>query len=170
MKAMSVFTSLPSFTGPTFFGLEELHLLGQGVAKHVYELLTVSLRKGHNHAVKLLYKPTDKELKEKNLCKSEWPYTFHIAPQNLDELGKLVEKSRETIPSTFASKWENPITQSGGNRGVDWLDFFLYIVPTLFVPALTNKDARRPLLCLSKACAAALKWEITESDLRRLEK
>jgi hypothetical protein len=35
MNATSVFSSLPTFTGVTFFGLEELHLFDQGIAKHV---------------------------------------------------------------------------------------------------------------------------------------
>lgn len=117
------------------------------------------------------YLPSDEELEEKNLNNAnQWPYTFHIPKQDLENIGKLIEKSRPNIPSTFNSKWDNPIVKSGGNRGVDWLDFFLYMVPTLFVPALTNSQARRPLLILAKSCAAVLKWEIKHVDLLRLQK
>jgi hypothetical protein len=129
------------------------------------------MNKSYNKAVALKYSPTEQELEEHGLnTASQWPYTFNIPKSKLSEIGILVERSRSTIPSTFASKWENPIIQSGGNRGVDWIDFFLYMVPTLFVPALTHRAARKPLLCLSKACAAVLKWEVKEDDLLRLEK
>lgn len=133
-------------------------------------MLTVSLKKDYNKAVPLKYVPTQEEMDERNLTASEWPYTFYIPPGKLHEIGLLIQRSRSTVPSTFMSKWENPIVQSGGNRGVDWLDFFLYMVPTLFVPALANNDAKAPLLYLSKACAVALKWEIKETDIRRLQK
>lgn len=129
------------------------------------------MNKSYNKAIPLKYSPTEEELEENNLTSaSQWPYTFDIPKNKLSEIGILVERSRSTVPSTFSSKWENPIVQSGGNRGVDWIDFFLYMVPTLFVPALTHRDARKPLLCLAKACAAVLKWEMTENDLIRLEK
>ena len=74
------------------------------------------------------------------------------------------------MPTTFSSKWENPIEQSGGNRGVDWIDFLLHMVPTVFLPALTNDNAKKPLLSLTKACAVVLKWRITENDLSMVKK
>ena len=60
--------------------------------------------------------------------------------------------------------------QSGGNRGVDWIDFLLYMIPTYFIPALTLEEAKMPLLFLTKACAVALKWKITEDDLTMMKK
>ena len=166
-----LFASLPTFTHPTFFAIEELHCIGQGVAKHVYELLTVSINKSYNKAIPLKYAPTDMELLEKGISSaSDWPYTFHILKNDLIEIGNLVELSRATVPTTFSSKWENPIEQSGGNRGVDWIDFLLHMVPTVFLPALTNDNAKKPLLSLTKACAVVLKWRITENDLSMVKK
>lgn len=131
----------------------------------------MALDKKHNHSTGLRYNPTEKEVEEKGLgSASEWPYTFDIPEDKLLEIGSLIEASRSTVPSMFSSKWENLIKQSGGNRGVDWIDFLLYMVPTLFVPALTHTATKKPLLLLSKACARALKWEITSTDLAAIEK
>lgn len=145
-------------------------MIGQGIAKHVFELLTVALGKSYNHSTGLKYIPTKQELEDKQLKnETDWPYTFDIPEHKLVEIGSLIEGSRATIPSVFSSKWENLIKQSGGNRGVDWIDFLLYMVPTLFVPALTHEATKKPLLLLSKACARALKWEITSTDLSAIE-
>lgn len=166
-----MFTSLPTFTHPTFFALEELHLIGQGIAKHVYDLLTVSMKKTYNKAIALKYAPTDKELEEENITSAnDWPFSFEISKDKLIEIGNFIELSRPTVPTTFSSKWENPIEQSGGNRGVDWIDFLLYMVPTTFVPALQHHNAKKPLLFLCKACAVALKWRITKDDLTMMKK
>ncbi|KAG2191063.1 hypothetical protein INT47_012048, partial [Mucor saturninus] len=146
-----LFTSLPTFTHPTFFALEELHLIGQGIAKHVYA-------------------PTEEELEEENITSAiDWPFTFEIPKDKLIKIGNFIELSRPTVPTTFSSKWENPIEQSGGNRGVDWIDFFLYMVPTTFVPALLHNNVKKPLLFLCKACAVALKWRITREDLTMMK-
>lgn len=122
--------------------------------------------KSYNKAIALKYTPTNAELRAAGLSSDkQWPYTFDIEQVKLTKIGELVEASRSTVPSNFSSKWENPVTQSGGNRGVDWIDFLLYMVPTVFVPALINNNAKKPLLDLSNACAMALKWRITQDDL-----
>ena len=151
MDRPSIFSTLPSFTGVTFFGLEELHMFGQGIAKHVYELLTTAYR--HNTCHKLIV--TEKK-----------KFPFFISKISLLKIDALVNLSRETIPSTYDSKWKNPVVNIGGIRGVDWLDIFLHMVPTLFVPALVNKAAQRPLMCLVRACSLVLKWEVDEATLR----
>lgn len=166
-----LFVSLPSFTHPTGFALEDLHLVGQGLAKHVFDLLTVSMNKSYNKCIALRYTPSQDELEDEGIASaSNWPFTFDIPKEKLIEIGKLVELSRATVPSTFNSKWENPIEQSGGNRGVDWIDFLLYMVPTVFVPALEHDHARKPLLFLTKVCAVALKWRVTQDDLSMMKK
>lgn len=148
-----------------------MHCIGQGVAKHVYELLTVTLKKSYNKAVALKYAPTDDELLEEGIdSAANWPYTFDIPKEKLEQIGKLIELSRATVPTTFSSKWENPIEQSGGNRGVDWIDFLLYMVPTVFLPALTHNNVKKPLLSLIKACAVALNWRVTKVDLLMMKK
>ncbi|KAG2204467.1 hypothetical protein INT47_005258 [Mucor saturninus] len=161
-----LFTSLPTFTHPTFFALEELHLIGQGIAKHVFELLTVLMKKTYNKAIALRYAPTEGELEEENITSAiDLHFTFGISKDKLIKIGNFIKLSRPTVPTTFSSKWENPIEQSVGNRGVDWIDFLVYMVPTAFVPALLHNNVKKPLLVLCKPCAVALKWRITREDL-----
>ena len=148
MKSATVFTSLPTFTGVTFFGLEELHLFGQGIAKHVYKLLTVPYRPSNSCSNVI-----GDDIKK---------YTFYISKNKLIEIDTLVNASRETIPSTFDSKWKDSVAVYHGNRAVDWMGIFLHMIPTLFVPVLVNKAAKCPLLCLVRACSIILKWEVNE--------
>ena len=136
-----------------FFSLEELHLFGQGIAKHLFELLTTSTK--DNSCSKL--------------AKDRKNYTSHIPKKDLMTINKLINASRATIPSSFSSKWKDPVTNTVGNRAVDWLDIFLYMVPTVFVLALTNKAARFPLLCLVRACSLILKWDVTEQTLKEFD-
>lgn len=56
-----------------------------------------------------------------------------------------------------------------GVRAVDWLDFLLYVVPTLVVPYLPSTSAKKALLALVKGCALALQWRLTEDLLREME-
>jgi hypothetical protein len=148
-----------------------MHLIGQGIAKHVFEMLTVTMGKEYNKAINTKYKPTDEELELKGFTSDkQWPYTFEIPKESLVIIGRLVEASRITVPTTFASKWENPIINSGGKRAVDWIDILLYMVPTLFVPALKQERSKKPLLALTKAAALSLKWELHHEDLVLMER
>jgi hypothetical protein len=127
--------------------------------------------KHYNKAINTQYKPTEEELIDAG-CRSEkdWPYTFYIESKDLIKVGKLVEASRATVPTTFASKWENPVVKSGGKRSVDWIDILLYIIPTLFVPELKQESSRKPVLALVNAAALSLKWELHHEDLTQMEK
>jgi hypothetical protein len=148
-----------------------MHLIGQGIAKHVFEMLTVTMGKDYNKAINTKYKPTDEELeREGYTSEKQWPYTFNIPKESLMTIGKLIEASRVTVPTTFASKWENPIIKSGGKRAVDWVDILLYMVPTMFVPALNQERSKKPLLALTKAAALSLKWELDHEDLAMIER
>ncbi|KAL0580229.1 hypothetical protein ABG067_008579, partial [Albugo candida] len=97
INAQSIFSTLPTFTGATFFGLEELHLIGQGFAKHVYELLTVSMGNKSNKCAALKYKSEDDDLTEEESM-NEFDYTFDIPKEELNKIGRLIQKSRKTIP------------------------------------------------------------------------
>ena len=95
----------------------------------------MNMNKDYNKAIPLKYIPTDAEKKENRIKNDkDWPYTFDIPKAKLKEIGELVELSRPSIPTTFSSKWENPIVQSGGNRGVDWIDFLLYMLLAYTLP------------------------------------
>lgn len=148
-----------------------MHLLGQGIAHHIFDMLTVDMGKDYNTAINIRYQPNEEELETASLDSPiKWPYTFLIPKEALVKIGRLVEASRSTIPTTFSSKWEDPIVKSGGKRAVDWIEIFLYMIPTLFVPELVQHSAKEPLVNLTKAAALALKWELSLEDLNLMDK
>lgn len=133
-----------------------MHLIGQGVAKHLYELITVSLGKKNSCS---------------GLVNPDVQYTFDIPKATLQSLGYLVGDSLDTVPSSFTGKWVDPITgYKGGNRAVDWIDFMFHMLPTVFVPHLPNQKVKDAVNDLVLACRLALQWEITENDLNIIKR
>ena len=148
---------MPSFNGPAYFGLEEMHLFGQGLGKTLFDLITISLKKSYNSSLKLI--ESDPEL-----------FPFYIEKQNLIEIGMLIENLKTTVPVSFNSKWVNPVKNSGGNRTVDYFNFSLYQLPTCFVPFFVNKRSKKSVLNLVKACQLCLKWSIMSEELKTIKK
>lgn len=101
--------------------------------------------------------------------KSTNDYPFYISKQKLKLIGESIAKSRKFIPTSFQGSFDDIITKTDGTRAVDWLDFLLYIVPTLIVPYLPNEGVKRALLALVKGCSIALQWEITEQLINEME-
>lgn len=157
IRSTPIFCELLSFDGPAFFGLDEMHLLGQGLGKTMYDLVTISLGKSYNSAMKLV--GDDPKLSP-----------FYIEKNILVKIGQQIERSKTTVPVSFNSKWVDPIKNSGGNRAVDYFNFLLYQLPTSFVPFFQNKRSRKPVLNLVKACQLCLQWSITTEELALIKK
>ena len=88
----------------------------------------------------------------------------------MTDVGKCIEMSRSKIPVSFQGSWDNLIAKTDGARAVDFLDFLLFVVPTLIVPLFRSAPVRRALLNLVKGCAIALQWELTDSNINEMEK
>ncbi|OAD81297.1 hypothetical protein PHYBLDRAFT_161912 [Phycomyces blakesleeanus NRRL 1555(-)] len=127
---LSIYTQLSTFSGSSFFALDELHLIARGIGKLVYDPITVTLTK----ETKFYYTHPDNTL---NTTK----YAFHIPRADL----------------------------INGTCAVDWLDFLLYIVPTLVMPYLPNRAVKTALLSLMNGCALALQWTLTSELLDEME-
>ncbi|KAK4513049.1 uncharacterized protein ATC70_000086 [Mucor velutinosus] len=170
IKGPSIFTTLKSFpANPSFYGLDTLHLLSIGLAKHLYELLSSPL---HPSKFDNRYKPSIEELKEAKLDKaSAWPYTFDLDPKVLAKIGQYVAQSKKTIPTTFNAPF-NDIFAPGGvtnYRAVDYEEFMIFIVPALIAPHYPD-SIRKPLLGIVKVAALVLqKNELHASDLQFIE-
>lgn len=150
-----------TFSGSSFFGLDELHLIARGIGKHIYELITVDLDiKNNTH---YFYTKSDN-------TKSSEGYPFYIPKANLRKIGETIAKSRQYIPTSFQGSFDNLIAKTDGTRAVDWLDFLLYIVPTLVVPYLSNRVVQKALLALVKGCALALQWNLTDELINEMER
>jgi hypothetical protein len=94
-------------------------------------------------------------------------YPFDVGADMLEMAGKDMEASKATIPAAhFDGNWCNVVDRNG--RGVDRLDFLLYVVPTLLIPRLNaDRTARHIKTILNQlviACHICLQWEITEDE------
>ncbi|OAD74819.1 hypothetical protein PHYBLDRAFT_61130 [Phycomyces blakesleeanus NRRL 1555(-)] len=134
----SIYIQLSTFSGSSFFALDELHLITRGIGKLVYDLITVTLTK----ETKFYYTHPDNTL-------NTTEYPFHIPRADLVTIGNCITSSRKYIPTSFQGSFDNVFAKIDGIRAVDWLDFLLYLVPTLVVPYLSNRAVKTALLSLT---------------------
>ncbi|OAD81231.1 hypothetical protein PHYBLDRAFT_73842 [Phycomyces blakesleeanus NRRL 1555(-)] len=134
----SIYTQLSTFSGSSFFALDELHLIARGIGKFVYDLITVTLTK----ETKFYYTHPDNTL-------NTTEYPFHIPRADLVTIGNCITSSRKYIFTSFQGSFDNVFAKIDGTLTVDWLDFLLYLVPTLFVPYLPNRAVKTALLSLT---------------------
>lgn len=153
---------MTTFSGSTFFGLDELHLIARGIGKQVYDLVTVANLPSSQMSLFYYTNP--------NHTKNTESYPFFISKRDLKAIGECISQSRKYVPTSFQGSFDNVIAKTDGTRAVDWLDFLLYIVPTIIVPYLPNSSVKKALLSLVKGCALALQWTLTESLLDEMER
>ncbi|OAD65390.1 hypothetical protein PHYBLDRAFT_176157 [Phycomyces blakesleeanus NRRL 1555(-)] len=154
----SIYTQLSTFSESSFFALDELHLIARGIGKLVYDLITVTLTK----ETKFYYTHPDNTL-------NTIEYPFHIPRADLVTIGNCITSSQKYIPTSFQGSFDNVFAKINGIHAVDWLDFLLYLVPTLVVPYLPNRAVKTALLSLVKGCALALQWTLTSELLDEME-
>ena len=153
---------MTTFSGSTFFGLDELHLIARGIGKQMYELITVAnLPAGQDS----IFYYTDS-----NGNKNKEDYPFFVPKKNLKVIGDNITISRKFIPTSFQGSFDNVFSKIDGTRAVDWLDILLYIVPTIVVPYLPNTEVKNAVLSLVKGCALALQWTLTEDLIIEMDK
>ena len=96
-------------------------------------------------------------------------YPFLISKANLKRIGECITQSRQTIPVSFQGSFHNVFEKIEGTRAVDWLDFLLYIVPTLVVPYLPTVASKKATLALVKGCALSLQWDISPEQIEQIK-
>lgn len=146
-------SSMVTFKGVSFFLGDEMHLVCRGISALVYNLLDPKSNSK--------FYDIDPETSDKI-------YTFellHSSPNIMTNIGKLVKKSRVNIPHTFEGSWDDIV---GFYRAVDYLDFFLYVVPTIIVPLLKVDSTKSALMDLINGCMIALQWDISSSDINKM--
>ncbi|OAD71751.1 hypothetical protein PHYBLDRAFT_72820 [Phycomyces blakesleeanus NRRL 1555(-)] len=149
---------LSTFSRSSFFALDELHLVARGIGKHIYNLITVSLTK----ETKFFYTHPDDTL-------STTEYPFFIPRTGLVTIGNCITSSRPYISVLFQGSFDNVFSIIDSTHAVDWLDFLLYIVPTLVVPFLPNRAVKTAVLSLVKGCALTLQWTLTSELLDEMD-
>lgn len=151
---------MDTFSGSSFFGLDEMHLIARGIGHQIYELITVGLDLRNN---------THYFYVNNRGKKTHEGYPFYISKNNLKKIGASISESRQFVPTSFQGSFDNVINKTEGTRAVDWLDFLLYIVPTLVVPHLPNRTVRKAVLSLVKGCTIALQWALTNELIDEIE-
>ena len=97
-------------------------------------------------------------------------YTFSLPKRDILSVGTCIELSRSKIPVSFQGSWSNLILSTEGARAIDYIDFLLYVVPTLLVPLFNKVATRKALLALVKGCSIALQWDLDENLIVEMEK
>ncbi|KAG2200803.1 hypothetical protein INT47_001334 [Mucor saturninus] len=92
----SVFSELSTFSGSSFFSLDQLHLIARGIGKHLYDLITIEISKDQ----KCYYTKRDKTVSIAN-------YPFYISRSNLDVIGDCITSSRKHVPVSFQGSFDN---------------------------------------------------------------
>jgi hypothetical protein len=83
--------------------------------------------------------------------------------------GEDMSASRRYIPRMhFNGKWDNLMARRGG-RAVDYMDFLLYVVPTLLIPRMNSDRIAQPTKTIMNnliiACHLSTRWDITHEDI-----
>ena len=149
----SLIGSLPTFTGTPFFLGDEMHLIGRGLGTLVYCLL-------HPQKNQKFYDTIVG-------CKN---YTFELITQDgkiFDSIDEKVNQSRVNIPSAFEGTWNSAV---GISRAVDYIDFLLYVVPTIILPLVRSSQSRTALMNLVEGCSIALQWRISREDILKMKR
>ena len=157
----NIFARLPTFNGSSFYGLDEMHLIGLGIGKLIHALIVLS--NTETDTTKYYSKNADGSFQ-----KDQFP--FSLPKRDVLLAGKCIEASRSKIPVSFQGSWDNLIQKTAGARAIDYIDFLLYVVPTLLVPLLPMAPARKALLSLVKGCSIALQWDLNEELIVEMEK
>lgn len=137
-----------------------MHLIARGIGKLVYDLTMTSIT---NDRLFYYTETTDHTVILDN-------YPFYISKDKLTAIGNSISNSRQYIPTSFQGSFENIICRCDGVRAVDWLDYLLYIVPTIVVPCLSGDSCKKAVLSLVRGCALALQWELNEDDINALDR
>ena len=138
-----------------------MHLLGHGIGKLIHKLIVLS---NTTTTVSRYYvkNAVGSYLKDR--------YTFSLKKRDILLAGKCIELSRSKIPVSFQGSWDNLLHKTDGARAIDYIDFLLYVVPTLLVPLFAKAATRKALLALVKGCAIALQWDLNEAMIVEMEK
>ncbi|SAM09683.1 hypothetical protein [Absidia glauca] len=145
----SAVARLPTFTGPHFFGLDEMHMIGHGLSKMLLALFQPSQS---NPMV------VDGDNRRN--------YPFFLGPLMMSSVGQDMLCSQPDIPESFFNGiWDDIDKYPGSARAVDWMDFLLFAVPTLIVPSLHHSDARQVINNLIKSIHLCLSWKLSSARI-----
>lgn len=104
---------------------------------------------------------------------NESEYPFELSNHAFDALAKSVAYSRQLIPaSAFKGSWIKLDVNSSKSlfRSSEWHDWLLYSFPTLVCAQYDNPIIRKGFLCLVRGISLSLQFQITQENLKEIEK
>ncbi|SAL97833.1 hypothetical protein [Absidia glauca] len=122
----SMISYYPGFKGPSFFGLDEMHLFGQNLAKRIRDYFVPATSTLINvFCFNLpwlfqLYKRISLSVRP-HTDRNQNKYPFQLQGVTLSQVGLSMVSSRPDIPlAHFDGNWGNPVERANA-RAVDWL-------------------------------------------------
>ncbi|KAG2223176.1 hypothetical protein INT45_011522 [Circinella minor] len=143
------FAQLKSFHGYSFFGLDELHLIGANVMKRIWQMVSGDFATDVNTTILL----------PKQACSA---------------IGSAITESSATIPSAiFEGSFRDVYQKAGLMRSVDWIMFLQAVVPTLVFERLVEEymssaEQVDAIMSLVIGCTLALQWNIDQNNLAKI--
>ncbi|KAI8093610.1 uncharacterized protein BX664DRAFT_111023 [Halteromyces radiatus] len=127
------------------------HLLGHGLAKQLKDLF------GSPNVNEMI--------PDRNIAGGAWKkFPFFLDGIKLVNVGEAMLSSRCNIPfDIFGGNWNDIIARKG--RAMDWMDFLLFVVPTLILSHILDKKAQEVTHDMLLACHLCLRWEVRPCDL-----
>lgn len=153
IKSPSPFGVLSTFSEACTFGFDELHGISN-ISKLFFDLLSSRYNSSFKYHG------------------NESNYPFQLSNLQIDCLNQGMDKSRVLIPAgVFQGSFKsvNPANVKGMYRSVDWIDWFIYVVPTLLASLFDDRKIRDAILALTRACALSLQWVVTKDEVEEIK-
>lgn len=155
MRGLSeVISSIPTFSGVPFFCLDEMHLIGGGVAHLVFKFFDYSTRSKYLGT----RGPTEYSFRLDDLLQPR---------KGMETLHGLIKRCASKVPKSFEGSFK---AKFAFYRAVDWQNFLLLAIPNIMLMHIVQIEARDALMNLVKGCNLSLRRELTERDLIRIKK
>lgn len=154
MRGVSeVISSIPTFSGVPFFCLDEMHLIGGGVAHLVFRFFDYSTRSNYLGT------------------KGPTEYSFRLDAllqprKGMETLHDLIKKCASKVPKSFEGSFK---AKFSFYRAVDWQNFLLVVIPNIMLRHIIQREAKDALMNLAKGYNLALRRELTGRDLNRIK-
>lgn len=146
-------STLRTFTGTPFFLLDEMHLIGGGIAKQFYRMI--------NPSTKHSYMGTTGQLFYSFRLSNEFSTATCMA-----KIREHVVLCADKVPRLFEGSLK---AAYGHYRAVDWQLFLLAVIPNIVLPFFVEDGAKNALMNLVNGCNLALNRELKESQIIRMD-
>ncbi|OAD68003.1 hypothetical protein PHYBLDRAFT_68372 [Phycomyces blakesleeanus NRRL 1555(-)] len=166
----NVSRNLNTLTSLAFFGLDMMHLIGHWISHQLYNALNskfVMINDTENNEVQQSDFDQQQQQQHQDEQDNVYMFALHIG---LDQIDSCIGKPRPDIPANFTGSWRLLKETTGRQKAVNWLEFLLFVVPTVVVHKFVFARTRRAVLDLVLAYSIAQQCEGTEEEIHTMER